>query len=68
MRGSACKAYVCETAFECTNTLLQIWGGSGMMHSTGVDRYMRDARTNLIAEGSSEMHTSIIAQQVLGLV
>ncbi|WP_439813728.1 acyl-CoA dehydrogenase family protein [Zavarzinia sp. CC-PAN008] len=65
--GSMCKAYVCETAFEVCNTLLQFWGGSGMMDSTGVNRYFRDARTKLIAEGATEMHTSGVAHLVLGL-
>lgn len=59
--GSVCKAYICDTAFECTSQLLQMWGGSGMMNSTGVNRYMRDARTKMIAEGATEMHHSIIA-------
>jgi butyryl-CoA dehydrogenase len=65
--GSTCKAFVCETAFECCNTLLQMWGGSGMMDSTGVNRYFRDARAKLVAEASTEMHTDIVARAVLGL-
>lgn len=59
--GSACKAYICDTAFECTSQLLQMWGGSGMMNSTGVNRYMRDARAKMVAEATTEMHHSIIA-------
>ncbi len=64
--GSACKAYICDTAFECTSQLLQMWGGSGMMNSTGVNRYMRDARAKMVAEATTEMHHSIIAGR-LGL-
>lgn len=64
--GSVCKAYICDTAFECTSALLQMWGGSGMMNSTGVNRYMRDARAKMIAEGATEMHHSIIAVTFLG--
>jgi len=60
-QGSVCKAYICDTAFDCTSTLLQMWGGSGMMNSTGVNRYMRDARAKMIAEGATEMHNAIIA-------
>lgn len=66
-QGSICKAYICDTAFECTSQLLQMWGGSGMMNSTGVNRYMRDARAKMIAEGATEMHHAIVAQTVLGL-
>ena len=32
-----------------------------MMDSSGVNRYMRDARTHAIAEGASEMHYDLIA-------
>ncbi len=60
-QGSICKAYICDTAFECSSQLLQMWGGSGMMNSTGVNRYMRDARAKMIAEGATEMHHAIIA-------
>ena len=66
--GSVCKAYICDTAFECTNTLLQMWGGTGMMNETGINRYMRDARIKMVAEGATEMHTSIVSQFVLGLI
>lgn len=65
--GSICKAHICDTAFDCTSALLQMWGGSGMMNSTGVNRYMRDARAKMIAEGATEMHHAIIARTVLGL-
>lgn len=63
--GSICKAYVCDTMFDCTNKLLQMWGGSGIMDSTGVNRYFRDARTNMIAEAASELHYDIVAAAVL---
>lgn len=66
-QGSVCKAYICDTAFDCTSQLLQMWGGSGIMNSTGVNRYMRDARAKMIAEGATEMHHSIVAM-MLGLV
>jgi alkylation response protein AidB-like acyl-CoA dehydrogenase len=66
--GSVCKAYVCDTMYECCNRLLQFWGGSGIMNSTGVNRYIRDARTNMIAEGAQEMQYSIVSQRILGLI
>ena len=64
--GATCKAWICDTAFEVTNKLLQLWGGSGIMDSTGVNRYMRDARTNMIAEAPSELHYDVISAYVLG--
>ena len=65
--GSMCKSFICETAYECCHQLLQMWGGSGMMNSTGVNRYFRDARTKLVAEGSTEIHNAAISAVVLGL-
>ena len=44
-----------------------MWGGSGIMNSTGINRYMRDARTNMIAEAATEMHNTRITRVVLGL-
>jgi butyryl-CoA dehydrogenase len=35
------------------------------MDSTGVNRYMRDAKAKCIAEGASEMHYAIVANQLL---
>ena len=61
----ATKIYVCETAKEVCDKLLQLWGGSGIMNDVGVNRYLRDARTNTIAEGASEILMSGIAQSLL---
>ena len=63
--ASACKAYIGETCFDVCVKLLQLWGGSGIMDSTGVNRYMRDARAKCVAEGASEMHYAIVANQLL---
>jgi len=62
--GNTCKAWICETAFEICSRLLNLWGGSGIMDSTGVNRYMRDAKAQCIAEGSTEIHYAIIANQL----
>jgi alkylation response protein AidB-like acyl-CoA dehydrogenase len=61
---SVCKAWIGDTAFDVCAKLLQMWGGSGIMDSTGVNRYMRDAKAKMIAEGASEMHYAIIANQL----
>lgn len=63
--ASACKGYIGDTTFEVCAKLLQLWGGSGIMDSTGVNRYMRDAKAKCIAEGASEMHYAILANQLL---
>jgi len=64
LANNVCKAWIGDTAFEICSRLLQLWGGSGIMDSTGVNRYMRDAKAKCIAEGASEMHYAIIANQL----
>lgn len=65
--GSICKSYICDTVFQCSDVLLQMWGGSGIMNATGINRYFRDARANRVAEGATELHNAIVSQMVLGL-
>ena len=64
-QGHVCKAYICEAMFDVCVKLVQLWGGSGIMNSTGVNRYMRDARAQCVAEGTTEIHYAIIANQLL---
>ena len=64
-QSNVCKTVICEGMFDVCVKLLQLWGGSGIMDSTGVNRYMRDARAQCMAEGASEMHYAIIANQLL---
>ena len=63
--SAVCKGWICDTAFDVSCRLLQLWGGSGIMDSTGVNRYMRDARAKCVAEGATEMHYAIIANNLL---
>lgn len=65
--GSLCKAWVCDLMFQTSSELLQLWGGSGMMDSTGVNRYFRDARANMVAEAASEFHYDMLASDTLGV-
>jgi hypothetical protein len=44
---------------------VQLSGGSGILNSTGVNRYMRDARAQCVAEGSTDNHYAIISNQLL---
>ncbi|MBU6266692.1 MAG: acyl-CoA dehydrogenase family protein [Sphingomonadales bacterium] len=64
-QANVCKAYIGDTTFDVCVKLVQMWGGSGIMNSTGVNRYMRDARAKCVAEGTSEIHYAIIANQLL---
>ena len=64
-QANVCKAYIGDTTFDVCARLVQLWGGSGIMNSTGVNRYMRDAKAKCVAEGASEMHYAIVANGLL---
>ena len=63
--GFSCKSYICETAVEVSEKLMKMWGGHGIMNDVGINRYVRDARTNTMAEGSSEILLSAIVHSIL---
>ena len=49
------KAFLTETAFESVNHAVQIFGGHGFIHETGIEQYVRDARITLIYEGTTQI-------------
>ena len=64
MMASLTKAFVSETALQVANTCLQMWGCHGIANATGINRYLRDARTQCIAEGSTEIHLAQVANML----
>jgi len=49
------KAFVTETAFESVNHAVQVFGGAGFIHETGVEQFVRDSRITLIYEGTTQI-------------
>ena len=47
------KAFITDNAFETTNLALQIYGGHGFIRESGMEQYVRDARINMIYEGTN---------------
>jgi len=56
------KALLTETANECTYHAVQIFGGHGYIHESGMEQFARDARITTIYEGT----TGIQALDLLG--
>ena len=56
------KALLTETANECTYHAVQICGGHGYIHESGMEQFARDARITTIYEGT----TGIQALDLLG--
>ena len=49
------KGLLTEAAVECTNHALQIFGGHGYIHETGIEQFARDARITTIYEGTTQI-------------
>jgi acyl-CoA dehydrogenase family protein 9 len=55
LESAICKVYCSEAAWHATNEALQIAGGMGYMQEFAYERDLRDARINLIFEGTNEI-------------
>jgi acyl-CoA dehydrogenase family protein 9 len=55
MESAVCKVYCSEKLWETVNMALQIAAGNGYMREYPYERIMRDARINLIFEGTNEI-------------
>ena len=61
------KAFLTDNAFECTNLGMQVFGGHGFISEWGMEQYVRDARINLIYEGTNTIQSlDLLARKVLG--
>jgi alkylation response protein AidB-like acyl-CoA dehydrogenase len=61
------KAFVTDNAFETCNLALQVLGGHGYIREWGMEQYVRDARINMIYEGSNGIQAlDLLGRKVLG--
>ena len=61
LETAACKVFASELAFRATNDALQIAGGIGYSKEYRYEQAVRDARINLIFEGTNEILRALIA-------
>ena len=60
------KAFITDHAFETTNLCLQVFGGHGYIREWGVEQYVRDARINMIYEGTNGIQAlDLLGRKVL---
>src|SRR3546814_12668658 len=60
------KAFITDNAFDGTNLAMQVFGGHGFIKEWGVEQYVRDARINLIYEGTNTIQSlDLIGRKVL---
>ncbi len=59
------KNFAAKVAMDASTQCVQIFGGTGYMTETGVERLMRDAKITQIYGGTSEIQEMIIARALL---
>jgi alkylation response protein AidB-like acyl-CoA dehydrogenase len=61
------KAFLTDNAFIATNEGLQVFGGHGYIVEWGMEQYVRDARINMIYEGTNTIQSlDLLGRKVLG--
>jgi alkylation response protein AidB-like acyl-CoA dehydrogenase len=61
------KAFLTDNAFEGTNLAVQIYGGHGFISEWGMEQYVRDARINMIYEGTNSIQAlDLLGRKILG--
>ncbi len=60
------KAFLTDNAFASTNLAVQIFGGHGYIREHGMEQYVRDARINMIYEGTNTIQSlDLLGRKVL---
>ena len=61
------KAFLTDNGFEATNACLQVFGGHGYIQEWGMEQFVRDARINMIYEGTNTIQSlDLLGRKVLG--
>lgn len=55
------KVFATEHLWTIVNDTLQVWGGKGYFSDQPIERWMRDARINMIGEGANDVLKAFIA-------
>jgi alkylation response protein AidB-like acyl-CoA dehydrogenase len=61
------KAFLTDNAWLATSHCMQVFGGHGYIKEWGMEQYVRDARINLIYEGTNTIQSlDLLGRKVLG--
>jgi hypothetical protein len=61
------KAFLTDNAWIATSHCMQVFGGHGYIKSAGMEQYVRDARINMIYEGTNTIQAlDLLGRKVLG--
>ncbi len=60
------KAFITDNGLQATNECLQVFGGHGYIREWGMEQFVRDARINLIYEGTNTIQSlDLLGRKVL---
>ncbi|MFZ9284440.1 MAG: acyl-CoA dehydrogenase C-terminal domain-containing protein [Burkholderiaceae bacterium] len=61
------KAFITDNGWIATSHCLQVFGGHGFIKEWGMEQYVRDARINMIYEGTNTIQSlDLLGRKVLG--
>ena len=61
------KAFLTDNAWLATSHCMQVYGGHGYIKNWGMEQYVRDARINMIYEGTNTIQSlDLLGRKVLG--
>ena len=60
------KAFITDNGFECASECLGVLGGHGYVREWGMEQFVRDARINMIYEGTNTIQSlDLLGRKVL---
>lgn len=61
------KGFITDNGYECTTLAMQVLGGHGYISEWGLEQHVRDARINMIYEGTNAIQAlDLLGRKVLG--
>ena len=61
------KAFFTDNGWIATSACMQVFGGHGYIHGNGMEQFVRDARINMIYEGTNTVQSlDLLGRKVLG--
>jgi alkylation response protein AidB-like acyl-CoA dehydrogenase len=61
------KAFLTDNGFTAANACMQVFGGHGYIRESGMEQFVRDARINMIYEGTNTVQSlDLLGRKVLG--
>ncbi len=61
------KAFVTDNGWSATSACMQVYGGHGYIHEWGMEQFVRDARINMIYEGTNTVQSlDLLGRKILG--